>query len=230
MLSSRRRPLPYAPTTLGSLLSSDEIDVCSICLEPFRLPFNPIAHGTLTQSTHHSTLPSEPRYLDVPVTLKMCGHIFGRRCLDQWLQEATTCPVCRIEVNKKDHEPERLRHFSGNLISSLYSPSSHIISLDSDHEEAGSEHVSNHEDRDGVLISNDVFDGIRVYVCDVSERVREERANSDRRQIRRNGMFISQQRGEDGNSEIETRSRNLRGQAHAFCNGVRRCLSASVNG
>jgi hypothetical protein len=29
-----------------------------------------------------------------------CGHIFHGGCIDKWLEEKTTCPVCRNTVDK----------------------------------------------------------------------------------------------------------------------------------
>ncbi|KAF2116043.1 hypothetical protein BDV96DRAFT_645394 [Lophiotrema nucula] len=33
-----------------------------------------------------------------PVTINKCGHTFGSTCLSAWLEKATTCPTCRVEL------------------------------------------------------------------------------------------------------------------------------------
>ena len=31
-----------------------------------------------------------------------CGHVYGRRCLDKWIQENDTCPTCRGKLDLVD--------------------------------------------------------------------------------------------------------------------------------
>ncbi|KAF1995426.1 hypothetical protein P154DRAFT_566716 [Amniculicola lignicola CBS 123094] len=50
---------------------------CSICMDPFRSSANPSG--------------------EEPVVLP-CNHPFGRPCITHWLDEHTTCPVCRLEL------------------------------------------------------------------------------------------------------------------------------------
>ncbi|KAF2787128.1 hypothetical protein K505DRAFT_343202 [Melanomma pulvis-pyrius CBS 109.77] len=56
--------------------------VCNICLNP------------ITFSHTHMAV------FERAVTLKKCGHVFGSTCLDKWLENANTCPLCRIEVKE----------------------------------------------------------------------------------------------------------------------------------
>lgn len=34
-----------------------------------------------------------------------CGHVFHRRCVDQWLEKKHTCPTCRNEERPPDPPP-----------------------------------------------------------------------------------------------------------------------------
>ena len=34
------------------------------------------------------------------VRISSCGHVFGRRCLETWCENARTCPMCRAELFK----------------------------------------------------------------------------------------------------------------------------------
>ncbi|TMW57553.1 hypothetical protein Poli38472_003478 [Pythium oligandrum] len=38
------------------------------------------------------------------VSLK-CGHVFGKKCIDRWVQERKTCPNCNVAVRKADIRP-----------------------------------------------------------------------------------------------------------------------------
>jgi E3 ubiquitin-protein ligase RFWD3 len=35
------------------------------------------------------------------VSLK-CGHLFGKKCVEQWLKSQSTCPTCKVRVRKTD--------------------------------------------------------------------------------------------------------------------------------
>lgn len=43
-------------------------------------------------------------FVECPVRLPKCKHIFGDRCLKQWLQDSDSCPYCR---DKLPSEPKR---------------------------------------------------------------------------------------------------------------------------
>ncbi|KAF2130402.1 hypothetical protein P153DRAFT_217257 [Dothidotthia symphoricarpi CBS 119687] len=59
--------------------------ICTICLEP------------LTVTSAHKTPPHDA-LTEPAVTIKKCGHVFGRDCLEQWMRNSNTCPMCRIEI------------------------------------------------------------------------------------------------------------------------------------
>jgi hypothetical protein len=43
-------------------------------------------------------------FIEEPVRLPKCKHVFGDRCLKQWLQDSDSCPYCR---DKLPSEPKR---------------------------------------------------------------------------------------------------------------------------
>lgn len=57
-----------------------------------------------------------------------CGHIFHLRCIKQWIQSNTTCPVCRnelIEERRNQHEHRRNENWNwGGLFGGI---SVHIV-------------------------------------------------------------------------------------------------------
>ncbi|KAI4237740.1 MAG: hypothetical protein LQ352_007921 [Teloschistes flavicans] len=68
-------------------LRIDEVDQpdCPICICPY------------------GSLPSS----ELPVKIPGCGHIFGRKCIAQWLgRHSNTCPLCRAPVHVHVHVDE----------------------------------------------------------------------------------------------------------------------------
>lgn len=55
-------------------LASDGKD-CSICYKPF--------------------FEEEDGEVEIPVKLRSCGHIFGEKCINEWVQTNNSCPTCR---------------------------------------------------------------------------------------------------------------------------------------
>ena len=67
-------------TTECALPPEDQRVRCNICREPYS------GHGTDSEN-------------DRPVELPTCGHIFGARCISEWIQtEKNNCPICRIPI------------------------------------------------------------------------------------------------------------------------------------
>ena len=42
-------------------------------------------------------------FSDEEISVLRCGHLFHKRCLQQWLDTNSTCPQCRSKVNKKNY-------------------------------------------------------------------------------------------------------------------------------
>lgn len=41
------------------------------------------------------------RAFDREVTVTSCGHKFGKSCLDEWLKNEFSCPLCRTEIRAR---------------------------------------------------------------------------------------------------------------------------------
>lgn len=83
--------------TLSALMAdlvfvSQSADVpCSICFEPFE-PAPLFRHGgDLSEEVSH-------RAVQTP-----CGHVFGEDCLEAWLGERESCPMCRTVLYKPEN-------------------------------------------------------------------------------------------------------------------------------
>ena len=81
----------------------DECDrQCSICRELFPNSTHSLGMYTLstiqpaTSSSGEQPQPEED--LDIPLRLKVCGHVFGKKCIRDWLALSATCPLCRKDV------------------------------------------------------------------------------------------------------------------------------------
>lgn len=51
--------------------------------------------------------------IEYPIRLT-CGHLYGQKCLEEWIQETNSCPMCKVEfpvVNASAH-----RMFSGGHV------------------------------------------------------------------------------------------------------------------
>ncbi|KAF7951856.1 hypothetical protein EAE96_007154 [Botrytis aclada] len=107
--------------TLESVdVESLDSENCGICIEPYTTA------ATLSEPDTVVTIPEEPSTFDVAngfedsidtsnnsedsiiishdphhaaVKIKKCEHIFGRRCITQWLKENDTCPMCRCKLS-----------------------------------------------------------------------------------------------------------------------------------
>ena len=41
-------------------------------------------------------------FSDEEISVLRCGHLFHKRCLQQWLDTDSTCPECRSEVTRNN--------------------------------------------------------------------------------------------------------------------------------
>ncbi|TVY29442.1 putative urease accessory protein ureD-like [Lachnellula hyalina] len=79
-----------APQTIQTMESSGdpltEPDVtCSVCTEPYHTEF-------------------EPGITEYPF-LTACGHVLGAACLKRWLENQSTCPICRFNLEFRCGHP-----------------------------------------------------------------------------------------------------------------------------
>ncbi|KAE8671054.1 putative clathrin assembly protein [Hibiscus syriacus] len=83
------RKLPQLRFSQETTDGHSESDTCAICLDEFN-------QGQWCRN------------------LVGCGHLFHRRCLDSWLIQVTSCPICRTRVCLDDEGP-RSAEFQGLL-------------------------------------------------------------------------------------------------------------------
>lgn len=62
--------------------------LCRICRVPLGTSPAPLEPGD-------EVIP--PEY---PVSIPRCGHVFGRRCIENWLEQAQSCPACRMDLHE----------------------------------------------------------------------------------------------------------------------------------
>ncbi|KAF2636934.1 hypothetical protein P280DRAFT_510220 [Massarina eburnea CBS 473.64] len=65
--------------------------------------FYPRECGICLEDLHDST-----RLEDMPIQIRPCDHIFCKACIEQWLEEANTCPHCR-QILFEDAEKDEPR-------------------------------------------------------------------------------------------------------------------------
>ena len=48
--------------------------------------------------------------MTVPSTLIPCMHTFCKKCIDSWLAQANSCPICKtnVQMNNKNHLVEQI--------------------------------------------------------------------------------------------------------------------------
>ncbi|CAI6319161.1 unnamed protein product [Periconia digitata] len=86
---NRPRRSSTTTTTLNGIAVPTKIDsssdsTCSICLEEY------------------SEIHSQGH---LPMKIRICGHIFGAKCIRRWLGSSTTCPMCRRQLNALPRSP-----------------------------------------------------------------------------------------------------------------------------
>ncbi|MEI8300328.1 MAG: RING finger domain-containing protein [Chlamydiota bacterium] len=85
---------------VSDLVSEDKrVEECSICLETYGENIEP---GCCSWMGRICLQISGIKKESLAVT--KCEHVFHKACLKTWLQESTTCPLCR-EVLKEESKP-----------------------------------------------------------------------------------------------------------------------------
>ena len=105
--------------TIDDILESLNVDIQSTTSEahgPSHVMLNPQASLFEIGSDHAQAVPPEPSYKHVVITTKeqsacpiclekmeketknimlQCGHTYHKPCIEQWMKQKQTCPVCR---------------------------------------------------------------------------------------------------------------------------------------
>lgn len=113
------------PVEVGSLPEGERR--CHICMQDFyvkpvgpRSPYiedvkdeddqdvssSTLFHEKLTRGQEVGTEePVAKEEAERPLEMS-CGHVFGSKCLKEWLYQSPTCPLCRVEVESYTDEPQ----------------------------------------------------------------------------------------------------------------------------
>ena len=102
------------------LTTSTKADCCSICLKDLACEASETAHNPLTKAERKLLDDEVDTYQDISdihrhqyphrhhnqeeqvgARLNACGHVFGKTCIDTWLKDSNSCPMCRIELFQK---------------------------------------------------------------------------------------------------------------------------------
>lgn len=62
---------------------------------------------------------------DVLRILPYCGHSFHVTCIDIWLQQHSTCPICRMSLRECPDRKRLMQPLFSSAIRSRYGPESH---------------------------------------------------------------------------------------------------------
>lgn len=74
----------YVENPRVTFLLEDALITCEICYESELILTRP--HATIRDSTP---------------AIFPCGHVFGLKCINEWLESHSTCPTCRLELRHK---------------------------------------------------------------------------------------------------------------------------------
>ncbi|XP_059665985.1 RING-H2 finger protein ATL28-like [Cornus florida] len=130
-LSASRRSFPMASRSDLSTLERG-----LHCLEPFVIANFPIkkysdAYFSSSKDAQCIVCLAEYREEDTLRILPYCGHFFHANCIDIWLQQHSTCPVCRMSLREC---PEKKRMMQPVYSSAVrYGYGMECLNTNSDH-------------------------------------------------------------------------------------------------
>jgi len=79
------RPTPEQITTATSLCPHTEVEgsvICAVCQD----------HACPESTTDWRKINS-------------CGHLYHKKCIDQWFETSVKCPICRIDIRESSSSP-----------------------------------------------------------------------------------------------------------------------------
>ncbi|KAI9124520.1 hypothetical protein K1719_004442 [Acacia pycnantha] len=107
-LNASRRSLLVASRSNLSMLERGSQGLESKAVANF--PTKKYSDGCFAAAEHSqcTVCLSEYQGEDVLRILPYCGHFFHATCIDVWLQQHSTCPVCRISLSKSSSERKHI--------------------------------------------------------------------------------------------------------------------------
>ncbi|XP_062183248.1 E3 ubiquitin-protein ligase EL5-like [Phragmites australis] len=161
------RAFAAAPRGSGASDSSDADSQCVVCL-------------------------AEYREKDVLRTLPSCGHNFHMACIDMWLEQNSTCPVCRISLRDN---PDRTHAAPPPVPSVVISPPSspqasrsdpcHCLFVSTGHSSRASEVLRHEPDQENQVASRPSVDGANNLPLSEVNSPRENSSQTVRKQVER---------------------------------------------
>jgi hypothetical protein len=102
---------------------------------------------------------------DVLLTLPYCGHNFHMACIDAWLKQHSTCPVCRISLSDYTDSKHTVPPLPSAVMIPPYSPEAsisdpcHCLFVGTGHSPRPSEVLRNEPDQANQTVPGPSLDG-----------------------------------------------------------------------